>query len=440
MRALRTNAWAGVALVGEVDLAAARRFTLTPDALPPPDEGLLSAAPGGSWRDPDVGWGVVLPPTGQLTGAAAELVRARGLDAGWDVPLFHVDARRPLNHLVRDGAPVPVGSGQGVGPGRVPAYLLLLGGPAEISWEIQAWLSGWPVAVGRIDPSMPGAEHYFGALAREWDDADVTAAEAVAWSVVGDDMGQIMRDTIAAPLVAAGPPGTSWAHLDDGASSGAASAAALEEALLAQRPGLVVTTSHGRVAAHDPGLAASLGIPVDTAGQDLAPEALAVASPGGAIWVLHACCSGGVPADSAYSPLLPDDSSLRAQLDAVAERGPLAAPLPASLLGAVAPARAVIAQIELTFDWMLRDPVTGVATTGQLLDGLGRLLGGAPVGDAIFHHVAGAAAHRDAYDARRADYLAHRGSPVWEMLAHLLVARNRRATMILGDPTAALPR
>ena len=107
-----------------------------------------------------------------------------------------------------------------------------------------------------------------------------------------------MRRLIAIPvqrdLAADNEIGANAVYLDG--TRGEATAPALCGALAEHRPGLVVTTSHGKTGplADPAAMLRDLGLPVDVGFGLVTQNAVLNAwEPDGAIWYAHACCSAG---------------------------------------------------------------------------------------------------------------------------------------------------
>jgi hypothetical protein len=329
--------------------------------------------------------------------------------------------------------------------------LLILAHPEQVSWAVQAWIAGMPVAVGRIDPDMPGISHYVAALLDGWTGGVAEPNNAALWSVTDDDIGRVTRDAVATPIAEA----LTREHCNvNAATSGSVATNARLVTQLQQQPGLVVTTSHGAIPANSDGVQSQLGVPIDSDGELLDVTATAASAPRGAVWYILACCSAGSTAPSFLAPLF-KSKQLSASLEllrTVETFGSQIAPLPTALLGSEHPARGVVAQVELTFDWM----VSGVATTvdgidlrpnvsGGLTDGATNIVTGShPVGAAIYlHHaeVGGLLAQRLLLNAKYNDTARPSKGRIKELLTAMLRselgARNRMSTVLLGDPTAS---
>jgi hypothetical protein len=126
----------------------------------------------------------------------------------------------------------------------------------------------------------------------------------------------------------------------------------------------------------------------------------------------------------------------------VAGLGDAVAPLPRALLGHERPIRAFIGHVEPTFDWTIAERETGqplaAGIRAALHDGLYRRKGSLPIGLALggyFEPIGSLAAQHAAL--RRAFDLG--GAVADQALAAQLGARDRMSTVILGDPTVALP-
>ncbi|WP_033822522.1 hypothetical protein [Kitasatospora sp. MBT63] len=431
-----------------VEVGAARR--LVPSAPDPAD-----------WSDPKVGWGLVLPDAPGLDPDAL----ARAEDA--EPPLRRLLAARrgrvlryragsgyadwTLRDLAGGGDLLTAASPAGSGPLELPMYLLIHGTPEQIPWQVQYALN--PVRhVGRLDLTGEPLARYVDALLDGWSGSAVRYEAPVVWSVdLGEgpqDITTLMRDAVGAPLYAllAADPDMPAAVFVDGSATGA-DGAALGEALASARPALAVTTSHGLTGPVDDPvrLREGLGLPV---GQDRTPvrpqDLLAGWQPDGAVWVARACCSAGSDSPSAYHGLFEPGSPVDRTLDGVAGSGAAVAPLPRALLGAERPARAFVGQVEPAFDWTMSFPPNRQRLTSQLVEAalyrglcLGLPVGLAmapyyePVGSLLLQYARAAGVYgtsvREA--ARTALDLA---------LYSKVTAYDRAATVILGDPTAAL--
>ncbi|BFU43122.1 hypothetical protein [Krasilnikovia sp. MM14-A1004] len=456
-RTLTINAWPDAPADGDLGPAArawilgqevddrAREAGLVLAADEPPDPR--------EWRRADVGWGVVLPWTdapvadqAALVDAPAAIRRLAQARAGPDGPVVFRYAAEDGPGLLRRVYPAGdhqrvaiTGGPTGTGRGQLPAYLLLAGGPAVLPWELQCRLN-LSCAVGRLDLPDPALDRYVECLLTDWADAAVCAAKPVVWATDSDDITELMRVAVAEQLAAkfaADADTRAGARYLRGPQ---ATSGALVDALAANRPSVVVTTSHGRTGPlSDPdAMARDLGLPVDADRQSLDPAALLAAwQPDGAIWYAHACCSAGSDATSRFTALVPPGSQVATVLDGVAALGARVAPLPTALLSAPKPARAFIGHVEPTFDWTLERPETGqlisAATLRALWTGCFQRRP-EPIGLAFrqqFTQAAqlfGEAAQTNRNS--RADSPQRRAASV-----ALLTAYDRQSMVIFGDPT-----
>lgn len=416
-----------------------------------------------NWRDPRVGWGIVLPDDAALP----EKLRARADDAPEAIRTL-VASREPAvvlryrediasqgflrrYYLHREPQDLAItGSARGTAEQCIPHYLLLYGDPRSIPWEFQYRLS-LDFFVGRLDLEGEALGHYVRALLSEWADARCRRDSPVLWSTdhAPADITHLMRLAIGDPLRAR-------FMADDETAAGLcalfaeqASAAALCAGLDASRPALVVTTSHGmtgplqnpaQMKAQLGWLVAADGVPIDPR------KVLAAWQPDGAIWYAHACCSAGADGHTLFADLVPARSSVAEVLQAVAALGPEVASLPRALLGAPRPLRAFIGHVEPTFDWTLQAQ-TRQFLTDALLKALYErmyLADPEPVGlafTACYRLVGSLLAQWDQQLGKVAT-AADAGARQTARLAALrtkLTALDRQAMVILGDPTVTLP-
>ncbi len=412
------------------------------------------------WRHPDVGWGLVLPENLALPAAdrataidAAEPIRALHAARG-SGPVFRVGAGwRPgtLRRYAADGAVMDVAVGAqmvGTGPGRIPRYLLLVGSPAEIPWEVQYDLHQ-TFYVGRLDLPSDGLARYVDALLTDWAANEPDPAQTLGWSVDhgGGDITTLMAATVGTPMHQrfANDPD---AALRAGArflTGHQATHAGLAAAIAAARPALITTTSHGATTplTDTAAMRAGLGLLVDADFAALDPGLLTGdAAPGGAVWFAQACCSAGSAARSAYVGLVTEGSRVDRVLKAVADCGDTTAPLPRALLGGARPLRAFVGHVEPTFDWTLRHPETHQFMTMALLNCFYQaLFTGAPIGMALQSVRATAGSIFNSYDLAR-QILSSTGdtAQLGPILALQLMARDWRSIVLLGDPTCRVPQ
>jgi hypothetical protein len=461
---LMANAWTGeepgrgrvVRDYGRWATAESRR--LSADAatsfLPPP------GPDPNNWADRRVGWGVIAaePPEASPARLRAgddlpEPIRALLQERGGPILRYRPGWKHHLK-LLRDyaaGKDISLATRDtGLGPGKLPRHLLIVGPPTAVPWRLQYILQSRPdTYVGRLDLDPDGLDRYVTALRAGWASARSRPLAALIWAVDhgAADITRLMRSAIALGLRDAYAadadlaPGLTFLDGQAGAASGDRLAAALAE----HCPGVVVTTSHGQTGPLDDAeqMRAQLGWLVDQGHRAIDPAAiLAGWQPDGAIWYAHACCSAGADRPSSFAGLMKSGSSLQRVLAGVAALGATTAPLPRALLGAPRPARAFIGHVEPTFDWTLQQPetrqhLTDGATT-MLYD---QLYAEATVGVAMQAWLRAYGVLSATYDqlqqepAETAAALAARDQAT---LYYQLTARDVQSTVLLGDPTAAL--
>ncbi len=412
----------------------------------------MPVADPNDWRDPRVGWGLVLrdrPGRSQsdlASGADAPAPIRKLLEARPAAPVlrYSLQTADPLGFLrdYKNRQDLDIaGSPQGTAPGEIPRYLLICGSPEEIPWKLQ-YILNTNRCVGRLDLDQDGLERYVGALLSNWSGPGADPLSAVVWATNygGGDITALMDDTIARPLAAkfAADKDLKSKFLDGQQATGDALVRTLAEA----KPGLVVTSSHGLTGPTDrpEKMKAGLGLPVDSGYRPLDLAALRQSwKPAGAVWYAHACCSAGCDARSRFEGLFDSGSDIARTLAAVAGLGALVAPLPKALLGAQEPLRAFVGHVEPTFDWTLRQPLSGQYITAPiqaaLYDGL---YNRQPVGNAFrdwYERIGPLLYERDAAlnDFNKGENSQNR------LLYCLLTARDVGASVILGDPTVLLP-
>ena len=451
---LQANAWCGtVSATG--GFAKADAWALL-GAIEPPAMLAGHSAPGvdrKDWRHEEVGWGVVLPDRAGLS--FADL--AAGVDA--PEPIRRLLAQRPGSPVlryrkdlqggrvlrydpVRGGVPLSARGNRGIGKDAVPRYLLIVGSPEQIPWRFQYRLQV-DSFVGRLDLDDDALSRYVDALIAGWKGLARDVERPLIWSVDHGypDITFLMRAAIADKMHQGF---IKYQFKSTLLTGGQDELKALYEALHEQQPAFVLTTSHGATfPLNDTAqLKRNLGLLVDRNHALLDPSALLGQwSPNGAIWYAHACCSAGADSPSMFTQMADGESSLGRMLDAVAQAGPCTAPLPRALLGAPSPIGAFIGHVEPTFDWTLLEPEHGQRTTNSLiLEPLFNALHSekrTPVGmalDGYYDAVAGLLLdHIDAIkDVKdRSDVERARRAK--------LLAMDRLAMVLLGDPTVCLP-
>ena len=458
---LGINAWAGESVSGplgpdaqawilgqDVDRMANELDPTLAAPLPPPDR---------AWQEAEVGWGVVLPDTGDDVGQQARLVdapeplrRLAEARAGPDGPaVFRWSPSDGLSLLRRvhlDGSDQPMavtGTLPGNARGHLPAFLLMVGPPTALSWELQCRLN-LSRAVGRLDLPDDALDRYVTALlSDDWAGSTADATKPVVWSTDDDDITNLMRVGIAEQMAARfrddAQTTDGFRHL----AGTDATADALVRTLAGSKPGVVVTTSHGRTGplGDRTAMARDLGLLVDAQRNLVDPDVLLNSwHPDGAVWYAHACCSAGSDATTRYDALVTPGSMVQQVLWEVARLGSLVAPLPTALLCAEKPARAFIGHVEPTFDWTME------RETGQILTAptLRALYTGffqpnpEPVGVAFRQQFIAAGelfgeAAQTNRNSRENSFERQAAS------LSLLAAYDRQSMVILGDPTVCPP-
>jgi hypothetical protein len=443
----------GVSSRATLDLQsrAVKRFALA--SAGQPARTILAPGPSVSladWTHADVGWGLVAASTRTLPSSLKTLVKQRGAH----VFRFYPEGERSFTFLLNEALNRDVaiaGSPRGTGPGRLPHYLMILGGPDEVPWGIQFALAATR-AVGRLPLTGAALDNYVNALLSDFKIDAADPYTTVTWAVdTGpDDISHLMRtyiaDKVQQKFLGDNEMGAARSTYLDGMDDPAqASAGRLVAALKAQRPGLIVSTSHGLTGPLNDvrRMKETLGLPVDQFGKAVEPaDLLEEWKPGGAVWYCHACCSAGSESPSIFSSLFEEGSDLRRILDGIAKTGPSVAPLPLSLLGHSRPARAFIGHVEPTFDWTLRNPGNRQVVTGPIVDAiypnLFQLAPRTPLGQAfrdVHGNIGGYLADWD--NARRV--YDSGGRNLGDLMAMQLCARDLQSLVILGDPAAMLP-
>lgn len=453
---LNSNAWCGQAASGA--LADDGLGWAVQGELPRPAQGLAPEVLDlDDWRHDKVGWGVVLPertvepPAAKAAGADApapirELIAARG-----NAPVLRWAPGLKEGRLRRyapDGSfsEPSLRGPRGMAANAVPRYLLIVASPAEIPWHAQYRLQT-DAFVGRLDLDEPGLARYVKALREEWQGGARNVHRPLLWCVDHGhpDITRLMRKTIAEKLRDAFAADGEFAAGAGFLSDAQATHAQLMAALGAQQPAFVATSSHGATFPLDNPtvMRSQMGALVDVAHTIGQPDLIAKAwNPRGAIWYAHACCSAGADATSRFEGLVQAQSSLGQTLEAIAHAGACTAPLPRALLGGENPLGAFIGHVEPTFDWTLRDPLTGQATSQHVVDALYATLHLASrptIGRAMSAYFSGVAGllqdHADALDA-----VDQQEQGALERARRTrLIATDRLAMVILGDPTVRLP-
>lgn len=455
-KSVEINAWTGAEVAhGEMEPDAANWGAGR--GLPHAQEALEFGPPADPtrWQDSKVGYGVLLPDRDDPT--LSNAAKAAGHDA--PEPVRELLRKRPGTVVLRwrpeldsmflrryypDGKaddPTIGLSEFGVGKGQLPRYVVIIGKPDVIPWSVQYAL-GTRHAVGRLPLSGEALGHYIDALLSQWSDAPADTSRALVWTVDhgGSDITGEMRAVIARPLAKAlaPPPLAGLCDVADARSTGDA----LVTGLVANPPGLVVTSSHGQTAPLDrpEEMRSSLGLPVDSRHAPLPLRELVDAMPGGSVWYAQACCSAGGGGESHYTGLLTPGTTAYGTVSAVAGLGPLAAPAAVELLGRVDPVRAVFGHVEPTFSWTLRVKETGQGLGRNIVAALtSHLYAGQPLGLVFDDYYAGVGALHSQWFALDRRLNGGDGSVLEAMTRLRLTALDRQSLVLLGDPTVALP-
>lgn len=453
---LQINAWAGTELgnVSPVAEGLAARFLATNK---PTHSSLLApkVTDPKNWRDPAVGWGLVLPDDGRPPepGKAGlwqsdpeplgQLVSARE-----NAPVFRWNRSAPTGTLRRyydDGSYQDISWSAlhyGVGLGQIPRYLLICASPADIPWRIQYALQ-FACFTGRLDLVGEALENHVQALVSSWAASKVDPLAQLLWAAVHNaaDITWLLRATITAPLTDA------LSRDGDYNATLLTDAEALTTQLIARladkKPALIITSSHGATNPLDDvtAMRAQLGLLVDHAHDLLDTKTLLSAwEPDGAIWYAHACCSAGADGVSSFLDYLAPESQVARILTGVSQCGAITAPLPKALLGAKRPLRAFVGQVEPTFDWTLRNPETRQFMTMPLIETFySRLFTGEPIGMALDACRRASAALTGSYQ-HTLEELAGGASMKGTLLRLQLTAKDWDSLVLLGDPAVTVAR
>jgi len=447
---VRINAWNGdQAGAGELDPRADRWGSR--GGLPPSQQALDLGSPPNpaDWRSDDVGYGVLLlesdhPPAEKAVGKDAPAPIQELLAARPGTVMLRWDRTLPEGFLRRyfpDGhsQSANVLSLYGTAKGCLPRYILVVGGPDAIPWQVQ-YTFGTRRAVGRLPLEGDALAPYVSAMLSDWAGCEVDLRAPLQWTVdLPGDITTEMRAVIADPLAVKLTDGRlpRFEHLADAHATGAE----LLARLTAAKPALIVTSSHGLTAEDRDAMGRTLGLPVDVRHDPVDLDALDAAMPPACIWYAQACCSAGSEAPTKYGGLLGAGTPALTIVSAVAGLGSTVAPAAVRLLGREHPVRAVLGHVEPTFDWTLRVAETGQGLGGTLVTALAtNLLGaGQPVGLAFSEYRLGVGdLHAEwlaAFDALNGGALSQRS----RLTRLRLSAFDRQSLVLLGDPTVALP-
>jgi hypothetical protein len=265
----------------------------------------------------DQGWGVIAPrgdAGDRLLALARPLLDQRAADQGREVPVHRVPPgmsrtqaaawidRKLVDNALQDD---------------IPGYLLVLGPPDEVSFELQQVLAG-AFSVGRLAfDREPGYEAYIAKLLASERAAAPSPARAVYFAAGdGTPATDLARRRLIEPCIADAEQQRAAGRfaareivaIDD--DDPARAADRLLAAAAAAGPNVVFSSSHGTGAPRggwpSPGARRAQQGALWLGGrQTLDAELLAQApfAPGGA-WLVFACFAAGTPARSAYHPWL----------------------------------------------------------------------------------------------------------------------------------------
>ncbi|WP_298241137.1 hypothetical protein [uncultured Bradyrhizobium sp.] len=456
---VKINAWTGEAADSTGTLAAVTKPWAT---VPAPKSLMVLAAEIPDMRDwthDKVGWGLVVEHRQNVSvadncalagmpEAIKELRKFRqGVVLGWSPEC----GTKNLIRYLEDGTTrnVKIGSDvkRGKTPDALPHYLLILGGPAKIPWKVQYTLN-LCAAVGRLDLDGAGLENYVAAVVSNWTGtgAPLDVANCLLWSVNrgGTDITALMQTTVASPVLEALQGDSDIGAKAQFRFGEDATHAELKKMLSTNRPGLVVTTSHGRTGplGDQTAMRRDLGLPVDKDNMICAPSDLLDAwEPNGAVWYAHACCSAGCDTGSVFADLF-KPTALSKTLERIGELGAQSAPLPVALLGARKPLRAFIGHVEPTFDWTLTSVDMAQSLTESIKYALyDNLFEKNPmtVGGAFDSYYRQVGSLFNEQDMALADLQRFVPGAEQAALRARLGALDRRSLVIHGDPAVALP-
>jgi hypothetical protein len=440
---------AGTASRADTDSLAAKWGARTANVTGSQQQLALGEIPDETdWAAADVGYGVLLPDSD-----ASPADKASGADA--PAAVQQLLAARPDTVVLRWSKDVkpgfvrryyPDGKVQdpaigltefGTGKGRLPRYVVIVAGPAQIPWRVQYELEVRH-AVGRLPLDGDALGNYIEAMLSGWPTCDVDVRSPLVWTVsLPDDITTLMRRVIADPLAK---------KLDDPSlpglrvlSDASANGADLITELAALRPAFLATSSHGLAVADHAILRAALGTPIDRSGIPVEVAALTAAIPAGAIWYSQACCSAGSDAPTNYGGLVAPGAVLDA-LGNLAGLGPTVAPACLELLGRAHPARAVFGHVEPTFDWTLQVGETKQGLGAELVTGMStRLFKGQPLGHVLKEYRTQIGVLNTQWATLRS-LLENGNVTVRDALTRLrLAAIDRQSLVLLGDPTVTMP-
>jgi hypothetical protein len=403
------------------------------------------------WRQS--GYGILVPDDAagtwkkqKVTGSRLPAPLRRLLAARPDAVLLHWSPLQGDTHVRRyfaDGGTSDLAIGltaTGTGVDMLPKFVLIAATPATIPWRVQYALSLLHF-VGRLPFDGKESGPYIDAMLDGddgWRSTPTTASSAAVWTVDHGkrDITRLMRTALTQPLVEKydGTVGN-LATSDEDASTGDALLAALK-----QKPGVVVTSSHGATPLEPDELAGTMGLPVDASHTPVPLDDLVTEMPAGAVWFAQACCSAGSSSESSYSDLLEEGTTARIVVDAVTGPTSTVAPAPLAMLARDKPVRAVLGHVEPTFDATLEDADTGQLFGHGLVTALSsRLFSGMAIGGILADYYAGVMPLLKRHQDLVTEFLDDNDDALLPALTRLrLISMDRQSLVLLGDPTVAI--
>jgi hypothetical protein len=453
---LQINAFSDLCNQGPIDPNLFARVMGMPQPLPNPNN-LPIISPDFDPLDPEVGFGLVVKDDpgfsiqekldgDDLTSSAKRLLQARkGVVLRYNAGAPVGTLRRYLgNDQFQDQSiALPI---YGIAPGQIPRYLLILGSPIDIPWRIQFSLQS-NCLVGRLDLTEEALSRYVTAVLGNTGTMQ-TVPSALIWSAVNgaNDITALMRNCIAKPIAKRIKERNAAATLTSlGLSHIGGQAGDLIDALRAERPNFVTTTSHGMTGpvGQPQEMRTSLGVLVDSNQQLLDPsQVLSNWSPEGAFWYSHACCSAGSNSNAALADYVAPNTPLFNLLKSIAvDCDDMIAPFPTALLSAEKPLLGFIGHVEPTFNWSLQQPNTGQWLSLPLVNSIVTefLEKRKPIGLALEACRRLAANVVMAADANaNAVVLGGNLNKAGEIMALRLIGHDWNSMVLLGDPVAGL--